>query len=388
MPTDTDFSPHIVIAPDSYKGSLSARQVADAIARGVLRAIPAARVTLCPMADGGEGTLEAMLHAGGTIERVAVRDAGGALREAPLALLPDGSAVIESAEIVGITDAHGMATPVGERSTEGLGDAIALLRGRGVRRILIALGGSSSNDGGSGMLRALGLKLLDASGTDLPPGPAALRQLASVDVSALAGALAGVTLTGMSDVTNPLCGSNGATAVFGPQKGVQPDAVPVLDAALRHFSTLLETALGRSAADRPGAGAAGGLGYALMMLGATIESGAEMVCAQIKLDQALRGADWLITGEGRSDVQTLQGKAPSVAASHARALGVPATLLSGAIDPQALTQLNRHFSGCFSIVPGPIGLDQAIGQAETLAEASAAQLASLWRAARQTGDNA
>ena len=378
-------TPRIVIAPDSYKGSLDAEHVAQAIARGVLRAIPHARLSRCPMADGGEGTLQAMLHAGGTRHMVTVRDAGGTPRQAPVAMLADGSALIESAEIVGLTDTHAMATPVAARSTDGVGDAIAALLDRGVRRILLALGGSSTNDGGSGMLRALGARLLDGAGADVAPGPAGLAALARVDLTGLDPRFdprrGQVTLIGMSDVTNPLCGSDGATAVFGPQKGVQPAEVATLDAALAHYSRLLATACGVDHAAVPGAGAAGGLGYALTMLGGSLQSGAELVCAQLQLDKHLDGADWLITGEGRSDGQTLQGKAPCVAARHARAHGVPASLLSGAVDPAALIALNHAFDGCFSIVPGPLPLSLAIEEAAVFAEAAAAQMAGLWFAA-------
>ncbi|HWZ47321.1 MAG TPA: glycerate kinase [Herbaspirillum sp.] len=384
MPTNrpATAAPVIVIAPDSFKGSLTARQVADAIGRGVRQAIPDARLHFCPIADGGEGTLDAMLQAGGKTQMITLRDAGGRLREAPVAILPNGTAVIESAEIVGITDSHGMALPVGNRSTEGIGDAIRILLDQGIRSFLIALGGSSTNDGGAGMLCALGLKLYDAAGALLPCGPAALQKLARIDTSGLDSRLAEVSITGMSDVDNPLCGDKGASAVFGPQKGVQPEQIALFDQALAHFAALLEAATGRQAATVAGAGAAGGLGYALLMLGAQLESGAETVCRHIGLDAYLQNADWLITGEGRSDTQTLHGKAPFVAAHHARSFGVNSTLLSGAIDQQALTALQQHFTGCFSIVLGPVSLAQAIAEADQLLQASAWQIAAIWQAGR------
>ncbi|MDB5774699.1 MAG: glycerate kinase [Herbaspirillum sp.] len=375
-------SPVIVIAPDSFKGSLTARQAADAIGRGILQAIPDARLHLCPIADGGEGTLDAMLHAGGKIQTVSVRDARGQWREAPVAILPNGTAVIESAEIVGITDANGMALPVAQRSTEGVGDAIRVLLDQGTRDFLIALGGSSTNDGGAGMLCALGLKLYDKEGALLPANPDALQQLARIDASALDSRVSEVTITAMSDVDNPLCGEHGATAVFGPQKGVRPEQLAAIDRTLAHFADLFEQATGRHAALTPGAGAAGGLGYALLMLGAQLQSGAETVCDHIGLDKHLQHADWLITSEGRSDAQTLHGKAPFVAASRARRFEVDSMLLSGAIDPQAVRVLRQHFSGCFSIVPGPMALEQAIAQAEQLLQAAAEQIAAVWQAGR------
>lgn len=370
-------APVIVIAPDSFKGSLDAERVSAAIAQGILRAVPAAQLRLCPMADGGEGTLDVMLAGGGTRRSISVRGAHGVPRAAAVGILSDGRALIETAEVVGITDPAGMALPVEQRSTLGMGDAIKSLLDEGIRTFLIALGGSSTNDGGAGLLVALGLRLLDAAGHELAPNPAAWDQLARVDATQLDKRLAGVRLLAMSDVDNPLNGTHGATAVFGPQKGVRPEQVERLDARLAVFADRLEAALGRSGRQLPGAGAAGGLGYALHMLGAEFRPGAEVVVEGIGLGAALRGASWLITGEGRSDSQTLHGKAPFVACQHARRAGVPATLLSGAIDPAALPALGEHFSGCFSPAPGPITLETAIGNAAVLLADAAEQLARL-----------
>ncbi|HEY2024485.1 glycerate kinase [Paraburkholderia sp.] len=375
-------SPVVVIAPDSFKGSLSAQQVAQAIASGVQRACPGAAVRVCPMADGGEGTLDAMLTSGGERRTLTVRGAAGATREALAGLLVDGSAIIETAEIVGITDPVGMGVPVEARSTRGIGEAIRILLDAGVRRFFVALGGSSTNDGGAGLLTGLGMKLFDAQGGDLEGTPEQLARVARVDVSQLDARLAAAQFVGMSDVDNPLTGEHGATAVFGPQKGVTPEQVAPIDAALARFADLLEAALGRTARDLPGAGAAGGLGFALHMLGARFEPGAETVATQIGLDAALAGADWLITGEGRSDVQTLHGKAPFIACAHARAAGVPATLLSGSVDPAALPRLAEYFCGCFSPAPGPITLDIAIRDAARLLANEAEQLTRLKYAVR------
>jgi glycerate 2-kinase len=292
-------------------------------------------------------------------------------------LLPDGSAVIETAEIVGITDEAAMRAPVETRGTRGMGEAARVLLDAGVRRFFVALGGSSTNDGGAGLLVGLGLKLFDAAGRELEPTPAQLAGLARVDASGLDPRLVEATFIGMSDVDNPLTGEHGATAVFGPQKGVTPDRVAPIDAVLARFADLLEAALARSARDLPGSGAAGGLGFALRMLGAHFEPGAEVVAAQVGLDAALAGANWLITGEGRSDAQTLHGKAPFVACRHARAAGVPASLISGAVDPDALARLSEHFCGCFSPAPGPIALDAAIRDAARLIANEAEQLTRL-----------
>lgn len=375
-------TPVVVIAPDSFKGSLSAEQVAQAIATGVRRARLDAEVRICPMADGGEGTLEAMLTRGGERRTLSVRGAAGPLREALTGILADGSAVVETAEIVGITDPVGMGVPVEARSTRGMGEAIGALLDAGVRRFFVALGGSSTNDGGAGLLAALGLKLFDAQDNELEPTPEQLARVARVDASRLDARLAHTEFVGMSDVDNPLTGEHGATAVFGPQKGVKPEQVATIDAALAHYADLLEAALGRTARNLPGAGAAGGLGFALHMLGAQFEPGAETVAREVGLDAALEGANWLITGEGRSDVQTLHGKAPFIACRHAQSAGVPATLLSGAVDSAALPRLAEYFSGCFSPAPGPITLEFAIRDAARLLADEAEQLTRLKYGAR------
>jgi glycerate kinase len=370
-------APVVVIAPDSFKGSLSAEQVAQAIATGVTRARPDATVRICPMADGGEGTLDAMLTGGGERRVLTVRGAAGPVREAATGLLADGSAIVETAEIVGITDPVGMGVPVEARSSRGMGEAIRALLDASVRRFFVALGGSSTNDGGTGLLAGLGLRLFDAENRELEPTPEQLARVARVDVSQLDARLADASFVGMSDVDNPLTGEHGATAVFGPQKGVQPEQIAAVDAALARFADLIEPALQRTARNLPGAGAAGGLGFALHMLGAQFEPGAETVARLIGLDAALAGADWLITGEGRSDVQTLHGKAPFIACGHARAAGVAATLLSGAVDSAALPRLSEHFSGCFSPAPGPITLEVAIREAARLLANEAEQLTRL-----------
>jgi glycerate 2-kinase len=370
-------APVVVIAPDSFKGSLSAEQVAGAIATGVRRARADAVVRICPMADGGEGTLDAMLAAGGERRMLNVRGAASARREAATGLLGDGSAILETAEVVGITDPDGMAVPVTERDTRGMGEAIRALLDLGARRFYVALGGSSTNDGGAGLLVGLGLKLLDRDDNELEPVPSALPKIARVDASGLDARLKDAEFIGMSDVDNPLTGEHGATAIFGPQKGVTPAQVKDIDAALAHFADVLEPALQRTARDNPGAGAAGGLGFALHMLGARFEPGAEVVARKIGLDAALENANWLITGEGRSDVQTLHGKAPFIACKHARAVGVEATLLSGGMDPAALPRLSEFFSGCFSPAPGPITLEVAIRDAATLLANEAEQLTRL-----------
>ena len=347
------------------------------MACGILRAIPSAIVRKCPMADGGEGTLDALLSTRGTRYIIEVRDAGGNQRNAFIGEL-EGSGIIEVAEIVGITDSIGMSAPVSVRTTLGVGDTILALLERGCRKITLALGGSSTNDAGAGMLVALGMRLLDREGKDVAPSPDQLDRVAAVDMSGLDERLNRCEFVGMSDVQNPLLGSTGATFVFGPQKGVSPLQLERFDRNIAHFSKLLEEAVSCRAAMLPGSGAAGGLGFAIRMLGGELCSGAGMVSDLLGLDALLVDAAWALTGEGRSDRQTMQGKAPIVVAERARRLGVPTTLLSGAVDVEALAAEEQLFSGCFSLVPGPMSMEQAIQDAESLLANKAEQLARLW----------
>ena len=378
----------IVVAPDSFKGSLTAPEVCAALARGLLRVSPDVQVMARPMADGGEGTLDAVLTAVGDFGRrhqLSVRGAGGSAIDAAYGLLasPEGpTAVLEAAQVVGITDREGMATNVGERTTHGVGELMLALLDQGVRRFMIGLGGSSTNDGGAGMLMALGLSLLDVNGREIAPGPDGLATLARADASALDPRLAACVITLMSDVNNPLIGEHGATAIFGPQKGVTPAQHRRFDDAIARFAQRAETAIGRHAADAPGAGAAGGLGFALQLAGGAFHSGAEVVADLIGLDAELALADWVITGEGRSDAQTMLRKAPFVVVERARAHGVPVSLISGAIDPDALPELGKHFAGCFGLPNGPATLDECIANAAVLLADRAEQIARIFVASQ------
>ena len=384
-------SPVIVLAPDSFKGSLDAPAVCAALAGGLRRVWPDAVLRHCPMADGGEGTLDAVLAAAGSAgtRRVRrVRGAGGAPIDAAYGILEGAdaaTAVVEIAQVVPITDPVAMTRPVGERDTRGVGELVAALLDDGVRRFMIGLGGSSTDDGGAGMLAALGMRLTDARGQPVAPTPAGLAALAAVDAAGLDPRLAACSITVMSDVNNPLCGARGATAIFGPQKGVAGDELERFDAAIARFAALAEAALGVSAATRPGAGAAGGLGFALQAIGGVFRSGAEVVADLVGLDRALAGADWALTGEGRTDAQTLLAKTPFVVAQRARAAGVPATLVCGAVDPAALAALGEHFAGAFALAPGPITLADCIAAAPGLLADRAAELARVYDAARRRG---
>ncbi len=387
----------VVIAPDSFKGSLSDPQVCAALARGLTRVWPDLNAVARPMADCGEGTLDAVLAATGANARRSTRTLTGA-GSAPIVaaygiiMQPEGAtAIIEIAQIVGITDQVGMTASVGSRSTLGVGELLKMLLDDGVRRFMVGLGGSSTNDAGAGMLTALGVSLFDAQGRSIAPTPAGLVNLARVDASALDARILSSDLKIMTDVNNPLCGDQGATAIFGPQKGVGNDDRRRFDTALAHFAQLAEAALtprapGRTA-DAPGAGAAGGLGFGLHLLGGAFACGADVVAGAIGLDAALTGADWAITGEGRSDRQTLLRKAPLVVAERARVQGVRTTLISGGVDASALPALGEHFAGCFALADGPMTLAECLSRAPELLADRSEQAARVWDAARAGKQN-
>jgi glycerate kinase len=377
-------SPAVVIAPDSFKGSLSAPAAAAAIAEGLRRVWPDADLRLCPMADGGEGTLDAVLSRGGVRLTDRVSDASGTPLDAAYGLVGDpATAVVEVARIVGLTDAAVSAVDVEHRTTRGVGELIRNRLDAGVRRFMIGLGGSSTNDGGAGLLASLGLSLTDARGHAIDPTPAGLAALAMVDAKRLDARLADTEIIVMSDVNNPLTGEHGATAIFGPQKGVPGERVAEFDGRIANFALLAERALDRRAQENPGAGAAGGLGFALQLIGGQMRSGAEVVADLIGLDVALDAADWAITGEGRSDAQTALGKTPLIVARRAAARHIAATLLSGSIDRTALPELGRHFAGgCFSLPFGPASLEQCLVGAAGLLADRTEQVARLFEAAR------
>ena len=381
----------IVLAPDSFKGSLSAEAVCAALELGLRRVLPDAEIVQRPMADGGEGTLDAVVtalaahdkNAGARRKQALVRNAAGQSAEAGYALIKQGviyeAALIEVAQIVGIEDAHNMAVPVGDRSSYGVGELMRLLVNDGIRHFFIGLGGTSTNDGGAGLLAALGVKFTGTFRREILPTPNGLAKLISVDVTGLDARLADCEITLLSDVNNVLTGEHGATAIFGPQKGVAKTDIASVDAVIAAYAERLEAALQKHAKDKPGAGAAGGLGYALQLLGAKFESGAQTVARLTGLAAACKNADWLITGEGRTDAQTLLGKTPFAAAQIAREHGhksLKATLISGGVDAGSLAALNATFNGgCFSIVPGPMALDQAVIRAPELLANAAEQIA-------------
>ncbi|MQG94763.1 glycerate kinase [Pseudomonas sp. MN1F] len=376
----------IVIAPDSFKDSLDAAGVARAIALGLGEALPAAELVECPMADGGEGTMEAIVAAShGELRRLTVRGPLGQSVEAGWGWLADSrTAVIEMAQASGI-----QLVPSGQRdacrsSTWGTGELIAAALAAGAQRIVLAIGGSATNDGGSGMLRALGLRLLDANGQALEEGGLALARLARIDASDLDPRLAEVQVEVAADVDNPLCGANGASAIFGPQKGANPEQVQALDQALGHFADHCAQLLGEDVRDFPGCGAAGGMGFAAKaFMGARFRPGVEVVAELAGLDTLVQGADLVITGEGRFDAQTLRGKTPMGVARVAKRHGVPVVVLAGTLG-EGYQQLYAHgIDAAFALASGPMTLEQACANAAQLLHDRAGDIARVWQCARQ-----
>lgn len=371
----------ILIAPDSFKGSLSAAAAAEAMAAGVRVAAPGAEVVLMPMADGGEGTVEALVAGtGGQILTAMVTDPLGRPVEAAFGLLGDGkTAAIEMAAASGLLLVSDTERDPLITTTYGTGELIRAALDQGVTRIVIGIGGSATNDGGAGMLQALGGLLHKADGSPVGLGGAALLDLAHIDLTGLDPRLAQVELLVACDVDNPLTGPRGATAVYGPQKGATPEVVALLDRALGHLADVMARALGRDVRDRPGAGAAGGLGNGLMgFFGASLRPGIEVVIEAVGLDRLLAGAALVLTGEGRTDGQTLAGKVPLGVARRAAAQGVPVVVISGAVTPDADALLEHGVSALFSIADGPLTLAEAMGRAAELLERRACHVVRLW----------
>ncbi|TKB51611.1 glycerate kinase [Ferrimonas sediminicola] len=375
----------IVIAPDSFKESLSAMEVASAIEAGWRQIDADAEVLKLPMADGGEGTVQALVAAtAGDLVEVEVTAPLGNRVRAGFGLVGDGrTAVVEMAQASGL---H--LVPRARRnplltSTFGTGELILAALDRGVERIIIGIGGSATNDGGAGMMQALGARLLDEQGEELPAGGGALDRLVNLDLSGLDPRLSKLSLEVACDVDNPLCGPKGASAVFGPQKGADEAMVAQLDANLGHYAKVIRRQLGVAVAEIPGAGAAGGLGAALAgLLQARLRPGIEIVMEAVGLERALQGADLVITGEGCIDGQSVHGKTPVGVARLARELGVPVVALAGSLGPGSELVHREGIDALFSVVPGVTSLDQALADGAHNLILTARNLAALWQMAR------
>lgn len=337
-----DGTRRVLVAADKFKGSLTAVEVAERVTAGLRRVVPDVRVEALPVADGGDGTVAAAVAAG--FERREVRVAGPLGDEVTAAYaLREGTAVVEMAEASGLHRLPGGVLAPLTASTRGSGELLRAALDAGARTIVFGVGGSATTDGGAGMLAALGARFLNADGRPVAPGGGGLARLASADLSGLDPRLADVELVLASDVDNPLTGPKGAPAVYGPQKGASPDDVTALDAALGHFAKVLEGTEGVGAraagyARSPGAGAAGGIGFGAMLLGARFRPGIEVMLDVLGFAPALERADLVITGEGSLDEQTLHGKAPAGVAAAARAAGKEVVAVCGrlALPAEAL----------------------------------------------------
>jgi glycerate kinase len=322
----------IVVAPNAFKGTLTAPQAASAIARGVREVFPEAEIVEVPVADGGDGTMEALVAANrGEYRHARVDGPLGDPVEARFGLTDSGAtAVVELAAASGLTLIPPERRDPRRASTYGFGQLLRAALDAGPSRVIAGIGGSATNDGGAGMAQALGYRLLDSAGRELERGGAALARLERIDTYSVDRRWRGVRVKVACDVTNPLTGPEGASAVYGPQKGADPEAVRELDSALARLATVVERDLGKRVAAIPGAGAAGGTGAGLVaFLDAELVPGAPLVVEAAGFDAQLQGADLVITGEGRVDEQTAYGKAPGEVARRAHAAGVPVLLLAG-----------------------------------------------------------
>ena len=377
--------PRIVIAPQAFKQSISARAAAIAIQSGVTRAIPDAETVLIPVADGGDGTLAALIDTtGGQYFTADVTGPLGETVAAQWGVMGDGeTAVIEMALASGLALIPDHRRDPLTATTYGTGQLMAAALDAGYTRIIVGLGGSATNDGGTGMAAALGVRFLNAGGDELPPGGAALANLHAIDTSGVHPGLAGATIIGATDVTNPLCGDTGASAIFGPQKGATPEMVRELDGCLANLARVIQSELGIDVLDTPGSGAAGGLGAGLIAFaGCELRSGIDMVCDALDFDRHAETAALVITGEGRADRSTAFDKAPVGIARRSKAFGVPTLLLAGSVG-EGYDALYQH--GIDAIMPmaeEPATLEHSLQNGAELLERAAERALRLYNLGR------
>lgn len=355
----------IVIAPDSFKESLSAAAAAQYIKDGFADVFPDAIYSCLPIADGGEGTVNALkdsLHA--NLHSTSVADPLGRHVTAEYALTENRLAILEMASSSGLQLLSPEERNPLAASSRGFGELVLAAMDKGARHFIVGLGGSATNDCGVGFLQALGVRFLDSEGRDLPAGASALEALAQIDSEGIDPRLEDCTFDVACDVDNPLCGPTGASAIFGPQKGATPETIPTLDNSLRHVANKVEHDLGVAVLAVPGAGAAGGMGAAMLaFLNATLRPGSEIITEALGLEQAIRGADLVVTGEGCVDGQTSHGKAPAGVAKIACRLGVPVIALGGAVLARACDLSTIGIHAAFASVRRACSLEDAFRDA-------------------------
>jgi glycerate 2-kinase len=367
----------IVIAPDSFKGSLSAYEVAANIEIGIKKVINDVEIIKVPMADGGEGTVKSLVDgSGGRIINLKVK--GPLLRQVDsfYGITGDGkTAVIEMAAASGLPLISGEERNPLKTTTYGTGELIKHALDMGCRNIMIGIGGSATNDGGAGMLQALGVKLLDKNEREIGSGGECLLDLRKIDLSHMDRRIEECSITAACDVSNPLCGPTGASAVFGPQKGADEAMVKILDECLLNFAMVIKRDLGTNIKDIPGAGAAGGLGGGLLaFLKAKLSRGIDIVIEATNLEKKIEGADLVITGEGMIDYQTAYGKTPYGVAMIAKKYGIPVIAIVGGIGENAEILYEKGFDSIFSIVDKPMVLEEAMDRGQILIEKTAERI--------------
>lgn len=358
----------IVIASDSFKGSLSSTEVADSLETGIRRIYPGAEILKLPVADGGEGTVDTLVTGlGGRLITAEVVGPSGNLITSSFGVLPGGEAIIEMAAASGLTLVKdGKLDPM-NTTTFGTGQLILKALRMGCRRIYIGIGGSATNDGGVGMAQALGVSFKDLSGNEIVFGGGALKYLETIDISGRTELLDGAEVIIMSDVTNPLCGVKGASRVYGPQKGADPEMVEMLDSNLLRYGEKIKETLGLDIIDMPGSGAAGGLGAGLVAFcNGRLERGIEMILNLLQFESKLEGADLVITGEGRIDSQSAYGKVPSGVASRAMTQGVPVIAIAGGLGEGYEKLYETGVKLILPVIDRPMTLEEAMKDARRL----------------------
>lgn len=374
-----------VLAPDSFKESMTAKEAAEAMERGIKKVMPEAECILVPMADGGEGTVQSLVDAtNGKIIEVKVTGPKGDKVNAIFGLLGDGeTAVIEMASASGIHLVQKEERNPLLTTTYGTGELIKAALDKGVKRIFIGIGGSATNDGGAGMIQALGAKLLDEEGKELAFGGGSLDRLNKIDLSGLDARLKDVIVEVACDVTNPLTGKTGASHVFGPQKGASPEMVEKLDENLAHYAEVIKKELGKDIENIPGAGAAGGLGAGLMaFLGAELKRGVELVIKYTSLEEKMQGADYVFTGEGSIDFQTVFGKTPYGVSITAKKLGIPVIAFAGRIGEKVEVLYENGINSIVGIMPGAASIEEALVQGSANLERASENIARILRITR------
>ena len=373
----------IVIAPDSFKGSLSALEVGEAIREGILKVDAGIETILVPMADGGEGTVQSLIDAsGGEIIELVVHDPLFREIKSFYGIMGDGkTAVIEMAAASGLPLLKPEEKNPLKTTSFGTGELIKDSMGKGCKKIILGLGGSATNDGGVGMAQALGVRFLDEKGNEIGMGMGGgeLLKIQSVDISGIDNRIKNTDFIAACDVENPLCGENGASNVYGRQKGASDADVKILDKGLAHFAQVVKKKYGSDFKNFPGAGAAGGLGYGVLcFLKAKLEKGIDIITQVTNLAEKMEGAGLVITGEGKIDFQTAFGKTPFGVAQVAKQKNIPVVAIAGSLGEGYEKLYERGFDGIFSIIDKPMSLDEAIENAALLLENAAENVMRLW----------